>query len=171
MNNADRALIREARINLGIAQARIAKLANIDRSRLSRWETGYLDLRESEVQRLCEEIDAVLAEKATRGELHPSAGSDQPPTYLSVVFGKDLAFTRGQWVISQCELERESGVPRSAISMFESGYRDLPEDQLRSVHEALASLIAEKRDPSRWVGLPSLLNMRPSRAVPIGEKS
>jgi len=47
-----RAEVIALRKRLGIRQITVARLANVDRSKLSLWECGHVDLAEDELQRV-----------------------------------------------------------------------------------------------------------------------
>lgn len=66
MTNANRQRLKALREFAGISQYRLAQLAGITRNRLSLYECGYVQLRESEYSRLEEVMREAVQEAQDR---------------------------------------------------------------------------------------------------------
>jgi transcriptional regulator with XRE-family HTH domain len=156
--NLDVRLIRIARQMADLTQGELAKKAKINRSKISLFENGLMDLTEAELTRVNAVIEA--ASKRT-----PKSGVSQlssllnpiSPTLVAEQFERERTLAQRESVesrksfriragLSQQELSKLTGIPRSKLSPWESGKLDLTTAEFETVRQVCVDRVLRK-DP------------------------
>ena len=133
MSKPDYQVFHEMRKGLGIRQIDLAQAAKVFQSKLSAWEHGRGGLNQDEILRVADALDAAIAQVADDGRLKPSEKT--PASDRSVKQGKTLADRRRAAQVTQQELAEKSRIPRSEVSLFETGYIELNDADRASLEE------------------------------------
>jgi transcriptional regulator with XRE-family HTH domain len=137
--------IRLARQAAGLTQGELAKWARIDRSKLSLFENDLIQLTPAELQRVEAYFDlnaqshpVTLAALAGDPEkLRELAEKAANLAKRSSEEHRSRKILRQQARISQQELSRLTGIPRSKLSPWEAGKRELTEAETDRVLDVL----------------------------------
>lgn len=133
-----RKAIREMRKLLRLPQSWVAAKSGVDRSMLSQWENGKIELTDAQTLSIGRVIGAVVKERAEANILPAPQVQNGSP-------GRYVAQERKEWGITQLELADKADMAEDSISLFENGYVELESEELRSLYSALNSLVDKKR--------------------------
>ncbi len=153
----------------GATQSDIAEDARISQSKLSLYESGFVDLAEKELQRPRKALNA-LATDSDFG-LRPSPGKG----LLSEMFGftalNDGTFAekyaswskkkqikarrsmRRQAKLTQIEVARELGIPRKKLIYWESGRLELPDAEEAKWLQVIVAATVKQKQADPWARL------------------
>jgi transcriptional regulator with XRE-family HTH domain len=137
----DRAMLLRMRKLLGLRQPQIAQATGIDVAQISRFENGHGELSREQVRRLADYLAAVTLERSEAATLPTT----DDVSLSSQERGRALRDCRRTWGIKQYELAAEATMYMNLISMYEQGYIEFDEEEVKRVTDALNSLIAQKR--------------------------
>jgi transcriptional regulator with XRE-family HTH domain len=118
--------MRSARQALGWTQSELAKKAKVDRSKLSLYESGQVDLTAEELDRVEDAVSHARIPRRFVQELQRRV-------------------RRQQAGLSQQELANKAGISRPKLSRWESGQLELAPEELERVEQALSE--APKSSP------------------------
>jgi transcriptional regulator with XRE-family HTH domain len=144
--NEKRNVIRIRRQAAELTQGELAKKAGINQSKLSLYENGLIDLTDAELQKVEKFLDAQpqkfsqLSDLAKPLSLKRSAFDERE---MGEKYSPKLLRQRAR--LSQQELSRRTGIPRSRLSPWESGKGQLSESESHKVMDVLMQIV--RKDP------------------------
>jgi transcriptional regulator with XRE-family HTH domain len=155
----------------GATQSDIAEDARISQSKLSLYESGFVDLAEKELQRLGKALNALATDNDFG--LRPSPGP--AGGLLSEMFGftalNDGTFAekyaswskkkqirarrsmRRQAKLTQIEVAREIGIPRKKLIYWESGRLELSEAETEKWQQVIVAATVKQKQADPWARL------------------
>jgi len=142
-------VIRIARQGAELTQGELAAKAKINRSKLSLYEQGMIDLTNAELERVWKILNAAPRRYGTLSQLAgdpvkwKKALSDVGQRSASEKYSRGLL--RKQARVSQQELSRLTGIARSKLSAWESRNAQLSDAEFEKVMDVLLDRV--KRDP------------------------
>jgi predicted transcriptional regulator len=141
---------------MGLAQAEVAARTGIDRWRLSRWETGYLELTPDELQVFSDFIHQVSLARSEAGTL-PQADDVSADSRQR---GRSFRQQRLSWAIRQKDVAEAAGLPDNLVSMWENAYCEMEEEEIQRLTAALTTLIDKQSSQLEWWQNPAELERR-----------
>jgi len=124
-----RGVFRTIREGHGIGQGEMARRIGIAESKLNRWENNTGELKQAEIEKYADILDAAIIDRA---ESHPRNVPGSIGQYCKRV--------RADYGIGQCELAEEMEMAQSNISMFENGYVNFTPEELERLDAAMEVL-------------------------------
>jgi predicted transcriptional regulator len=143
---------------LGLRQVEISQRAGIERTRLSKWESGTLELTEEELQALRDLIVEATWERSEMGMMPLSWATEIGAT--SKERGRAFREHRLRWRISQTAVAEVADYPQDLISLWETGYGECRPEEIERLGKALASLIDKQHSTLQWWANPAELEKR-----------
>jgi transcriptional regulator with XRE-family HTH domain len=124
--------VRRARRAAGLTQEELAKRARIERTKISVYETGRIELSAEEKARLDKVFGSLKGEEKSRVEQEFALVQAIDPTA-----GRAVKRVRERAEMSQREMAFKAGIPRNKFNKFESGTETLSKDELARLDKVL----------------------------------
>jgi predicted transcriptional regulator len=156
VDKADERVLGRMRRALGLRQVQVAEATGIERSKLSRWETGQVELNEDEIVAYRDYIDQVTLERSESGGMARDTSVGETSRERGAAFRQ----TRLSWSINQAEVAQWAECPVNLLSMWETGLIELNSDRIARLAEALASFISGKQSQLKWFENPVEIRRR-----------
>ncbi len=159
---SDRLAAKSLREMYGVTQDEIAHRAGISDSKLSLYESGFVDLTDVELRRL----DKVLNALAKKNDLKPmpsltfliSGQMDDTfaERYASWSKSKQINARRSlrrQVKLTQIELAREIGIQRKKLINWEAGRLELSDAEFAKWQKVIVAAIVKRKKADPWARL------------------
>jgi predicted transcriptional regulator len=141
---------------MGLRLAQVAQATGITINTLSRFERGMEELSAEQVKAIADYIAEVSLERSERDALPMATdvGLDSRER------GQAQRQRRLGWGVKLYELSAAARMQQNLISMFEHGYIELDDDELKRVTDALTAVIDRKTSQLSWYANPAELEKR-----------
>jgi transcriptional regulator with XRE-family HTH domain len=151
-----RRAVKQFREMFGATQSDVAEDAGISQSKISLYESGFVDLTEKELQRLGRALDALSNDPDGKPGLTALNDGTFAEKYASWSQKKQIKARRSmrrQAKLTQIEVARETGIPPKKLRHWETGRLELSDTDVAKWQQVIVAATVKHKKADPWARL------------------